>query len=210
MFTGIIEAVGILISAEPQSGNLLFTLSSSMSGELQIDQSLSHNGVCLTVTAVENGHHKVVAVAETLSKSNLGLLKAGDKINLERSLTLDKRLDGHLVQGHVDATGICISSEEKNGSYEFRFRFPKQFSHLIIEKGSIALNGISLTVFKVTEDEFTVAVIPYTYEHTNMHLLQVNDKVNLEFDLIGKYVLRQAQHGMGERAREREGNNEKE
>jgi riboflavin synthase len=205
MFTGIIEAVGTLISAEPQSDNLLFTLSSAISNELQTDQSLSHNGVCLTVTAVENDRHQAVAIAETLSKSNLGALKAGDKINLERSLTFDKRLDGHLVQGHVDATGICISSEEKNGSYEFRFRFPKQFSHLIIEKGSIALNGISLTVFNVTEDEFTIAVIPYTYEHTNMHLLQVNDKVNLEFDLIGKYVLRQAQHGRGERGRE-EGN----
>lgn len=195
MFTGIIEDVGTIISIEKQLENRLFTFQSALSNELKIDQSLSHNGVCLTVTKVENDRHQVVAVAETLKKSNLGLLKTGDKVNLERSLTLDKRLDGHLVQGHVDTTGSCISKTERNGSYEYRIRFPKAFSPFIIEKGSIALNGISLTIFDITAHEFSVAVIPYTFEHTNMHLLQVNDKVNLEFDLIGKYVLRQIQTG---------------
>lgn len=195
MFTGIIEDVGTIISIEKQSENRLFTFQSALSNELKIDQSLSHNGVCLTVTKVENDRHQVVAVAETLKKSNLGLLKTGDKVNLERSLTLDKRLDGHLVQGHVDTTGSCISKTERNGSYEYKIRFPKEFSPFLIEKGSIALNGISLTIFDITAHEFSVAVIPYTFEHTNMHLLQVNDKVNLEFDLIGKYVLRQVQTG---------------
>lgn len=195
MFTGIIEDVGTIIAIEKQLENRLFTFQSALSNELKIDQSLSHNGVCLTVTKVENDRHQVVAVAETLKKSNLGLLKTGDKVNLERSLTLDKRLDGHLVQGHVDTTGSCISKTERNGSYEYKIRFPKEFSPFIIEKGSIALNGISLTIFDITAHEFSVAVIPYTFEHTNMHLLQVNDKVNLEFDLIGKYVLRQVQTG---------------
>lgn len=195
MFTGIIEDVGTIISIEKQLENRLFTFQSALSNELKIDQSLSHNGVCLTVTKVENDRHQVVAVAETLKKSNLGLLKTGDKVNLERSLTLDKRLDGHLVQGHVDTTGTCISKTERKGSYEYKIRFPKEFSPFLIEKGSIALNGISLTIFDITAHEFSVAVIPYTFEHTNMHLLQVNDKVNLEFDLIGKYVLRQVQTG---------------
>jgi riboflavin synthase len=195
MFTGIIEDVGTIISIEKQLENRLFTFQSALSNELKIDQSLSHNGVCLTVTEIENDRHQVVAVAETLKKSNLGLLKTGDKVNLERSLTLDKRLDGHLIQGHVDTTGTCISKMERNGSYEYKIRFPKEFSPFIIEKGSIALNGISLTIFDITAHEFSVAVIPYTFEHTNMHLLQVNDKVNLEFDLIGKYVLRQVQTG---------------
>lgn len=195
MFTGIIEDVGTIIAIEKQLENRLFTFQSALSNELKIDQSLSHNGVCLTVTKVENDRHQVVAVAETLKKSNLGLLKTGDKVNLERSLTLDKRLDGHLVQGHVDTTGSCISKTERNGSYEYKIRFPKEFSPFLIEKGSIALNGISLTIFDITAHEFSVAVIPYTFEHTNMHLLQVNDKVNLEFDLIGKYVLRQVQTG---------------
>ncbi|TAN17087.1 MAG: riboflavin synthase [Chitinophagaceae bacterium] len=190
MFTGIIEALGTVTNIRQDKDNLIFSIHSPISRELRPDQSVSHNGACLTVTAIDHDRHQVIAVAETLQKTNLGTLKPGDQINLERSLTLQKFIDGHLVQGHVDTTGKCLQIANRNGSTEFRIRFPEKFAHLIIEKGSIALNGISLTVFSVTENEFTVAVIPYTFEHTTMHLLRENDIVNLEFDLIGKYVTR--------------------
>lgn len=190
MFTGIIEALGTVRDIRQEKDNLIFSIHSPISHELRPDQSVSHNGACLTVVAIDQDSHQVMAVAETLQKTNLRTLKPGDQINLERSLTLQKFIDGHLVQGHVDTTGKCLQIDNKNGSTEFRIRFPGKFARLIIEKGSIALNGISLTVFNVTENEFLVAVIPYTFEHTTMHLLREKDIVNLEFDLIGKYVTR--------------------
>lgn len=190
MFTGIIEALGTVRDIRQEKDNLIFSIHSPISHELRPDQSVSHNGACLTVVAIDQDSHQVMAVAETLQKTNLRTLKPGDQINLERSLTLQKFIDGHLVQGHVDTTGKCLQIDNKNGSTEFRIRFPGKFARLIIEKGSIALNGISLTVFNVTENEFSVAVIPYTFEHTTMHLLREKDIVNLEFDLIGKYVTR--------------------
>lgn len=190
MFTGIIEAIGTLKEVQQEGSNRLLTFVSPISKELKIDQSIAHNGVCLTATQVKDDFHQAVAVAETLQKSNLGSLKPGDKVNLERSLTLQQHIDGHLLQGHVDATGTCTNRIEKNGSVEFRFQFPPAFSHLVIEKGAIALNGISLTIFDVSQDAFSIAVIPYTYENTTLHLLQPGDTANLEFDLIGKYVAR--------------------
>lgn len=190
MFTGIIEAIGIVREIRPQHDNLIFSIQSPIGHELKRDQSVAHNGACLTVTAVHHDIHEVIAVAESLKKTNLGTLKPGNEINLERSLTLQKLIDGHLVQGHVDTTGNCIGREDKNGSVEFHIRFPEKFAPLIIEKGSIALNGISLTVFDVTKTEFSMAVIPYTFEHTAIHSLKQGDSVNLEFDLVGKYVYR--------------------
>lgn len=190
MFTGIIEALGTVRDIRQEKDNLIFSIHSPISSELRPDQSVSHNGACLTITAIDQDRHQVMAVAETLQKTNLRTLKPGDQINLERSLTLQKFIDGHLVQGHVDTTGKCLQMDNKNGSTEFRIRFPEKFAGLIIEKGSIALNGISLTVFSITENEFSVAVIPYTFEHTTMHLLREKDIVNLEFDLIGKYITR--------------------
>lgn len=191
MFTGIIEAIGIVREVRPQQDNLIFSIQSPISHELKPDQSVAHNGACLTVTSVDHSLHEVVAVAETLQKTNLGALKPGNEINLERSLTLQKFIDGHLVQGHVDTTGKCIRITKKNGSTEFRIQFPEKFAPLIIEKGSIALNGISLTVFDVTKTEFSIAVIPYTFDHTTMHSLKQGDSVNLEFDMVGKYVNRE-------------------
>lgn len=190
MFTGIIETIGIVGNIRQEKDNLAFSIRSAISRELKPDQSVAHNGVCLTVAVVNDNEHDVVAVAETLQKTNLGKLRPGMEINLERSLTLQKLIDGHLVQGHVDTTGQCIQIKNKKGSTEFRIQFPEKFAHLIIEKGSIALNGISLTLFDVMKNEFSVAVIPYTFKNTTMHLLQEGDTVNLEFDLIGKYVAR--------------------
>lgn len=193
MFTGIIETVGTVSAIEESKGNLLLTIQSAISAALQVDQSVSHNGICLTVVKKEKDTHQVEAVEETLSRTNLRNLKTGDKLNLERALTLERRLDGHLVQGHVDAVGHCTARVEKAGSTLFSFDFPRKFAPLIIEKGSVALNGISLTVFEVGQDCFSVAVIPYTLQHTTMDLLQEGDEVNLEFDLVGKYVLRSAE-----------------
>jgi len=190
MFTGIIETIGQVVEADRKGDNLMLAIRSPLAHELKIDQSVSHQGVCLTVTGILNDIHRTVAIRETLSKTNLGALNPGDPVNLERSLTLDQRLDGHLVQGHVDATGTCLEATPGGGSTEFRFRFPRKFAHLIIEKGSIALNGISLTVFSVTEQEFSVAIIPYTLEHTTMGQLRPGNLVNLEFDMVGKYVTR--------------------
>jgi riboflavin synthase len=188
MFTGIIESLGIITKAERRGTNKTFWINSPLSNELKVDQSLSHNGVCLTVEEIRDDSHRVTAVQETLDKTNLGLWKPGDFINLERCLPINGRLDGHMVQGHVDASGELIRKTDLDGSWELTFSYPPEFSHLIIEKGSISLNGISLTVFNVTSNNFTVAIIPYTYEHTNIKNLEPGSRVNLEFDLIGKYV----------------------
>lgn len=190
MFTGIIETIGKIEEVIATGTNKTFWISSPLSHELKIDQSLAHNGVCLTVEAVQNNRHQVTAIAETLQKSNLGHWQTGDLVNLERCMIMNGRLDGHIVQGHVDTTGDCISRKELDGSWEFRFRFPDSFTNLVIEKGSISLNGISLTIFNVTHNEFTVAIIPYTFEHTNIKTIQPAVKVNIEFDMMGKYVSR--------------------
>lgn len=190
MFTGIIEALGTIKEIQNEGTNRIFWLESPISHELKIDQSVSHNGVCLTVDALEKGLHRVTAIAETLNKTDLGNWKAGDLVNLERCMRLSDRLDGHIVQGHVDCTAICISKEDKSGSWEFRFEIPEKFAPLIIEKGSIALNGTSLTIFNVSTNSFSVAIIPFTFEHTNIHQLQQSDDVNIEFDIIGKYATR--------------------
>lgn len=190
MFTGIIETTGQVKDIEQNGTNLSFWIASPLSKDLKVDQSLSHNGVCLTIEAIEGNLHKVTAIAETLQKTNLGLLQKESLVNLERCMQMNGRLDGHIVQGHVDTTAICTAVIEKNGSWEYIFEMNEKFAALIIEKGSITLNGISLTIFNITESSFTVAIIPYTYEHTNMQNLQQGSKVNIEFDMIGKYVNR--------------------
>ena len=190
MFTGIIETTGIVESIEPGGTNLSFWISSPISNELKIDQSVSHDGVCLTVEEVSDNKHRVTAIEETLEKTGLRNWKKGDEINIERCMQLNARVDGHLVQGHVDATAFCIDTEEKNGSWEYRFQFPAEFTHLLIDKGSVCLNGISLTVFDIKFNSFKVAIIPYTYQHTNMHTIKNGSIVNIEFDLIGKYLAR--------------------
>jgi len=190
MFTGIIENTGLITSVESNGTNKTFWVASPLSNELKIDQSLSHNGVCLTVEEIRDGMHKVTAIEETLLKTNLGQWKQGAVINLERCMQMNGRLDGHIVQGHVDTTAECTAVVEKEGSWEFSFSFPKSFAALIIEKGSICLNGISLTLFNVGDDSFSVAIIPYTYQHTSINTLQKGDKVNIEFDVIGKFIQR--------------------
>ncbi|MCF3107836.1 riboflavin synthase [Niabella sp. CC-SYL272] len=191
MFTGIIEAMGTVISRQETGSNITFWVESPVSKELKEDQSISHNGVCLTVEAVEENRHQVTAIAETLEVSNLGDWQPGTLVNLERCMVMNGRLDGHIVQGHVDGTAVCRKIVSKEGSTEYTFEFDPKFAPLVIEKGSISLNGISLTVFNVTETAFTVAIIPYTISHTNMRLIDTGSIVNLEFDVIGKYVLRQ-------------------
>jgi len=190
MFTGIIETMGIVKNIAIDGGNKIIWIESGISKELSIDQSVSHNGVCLTVEEVKENGHRVTAIAETLNKTDLNDWEIGDLINLERSLALNSRLDGHFVQGHVDTTAACIAKKEKEGSWEYEFRFAKKFAGLIIEKGSVSINGISLTAFGVKKKSFQVAIIPYTYEHTNIKAVQKGDLVNIEFDMIGKYVLR--------------------
>lgn len=193
MFTGIIESVGIVESLTPQGTNSSFWIESPISHELKIDQSVSHNGVCLTVEKIEEKRHRVTAIKETLGKTNLGTLKSGDLVNLERSMLLNSRIDGHLVQGHTDTTGVCTSRRDLKGSWELRFEFPKSFSRLVIEKGSICLNGISLTIFNLKKNRFSVAIIPFTFEHTNIQKIFPGSQVNLEFDMIGKYISRLAE-----------------
>jgi riboflavin synthase len=190
MFTGIIEATGRIEEVLPTGTNRTLWLSSPITGELKVDQSVSHSGICLTVEEIKGDRYRVTAIAETLEKTNLGSWKTGDLVNLERCLSFQGRLDGHIVQGHVDATAECIDKKDRNGSWEFRFRFPAEFATLVIEKGSISLNGISLTIFGVTRDEFSVAIIPYTFEHTDIQRIIPGSRVNLEFDMIGKYVSR--------------------
>ena len=190
MFTGIIETTGIVESIEQSGTNLSFWISSSISNELKIDQSVSHDGVCLTVEAIAENRHRVTAIEETLNKTNLRNWKQNTKVNMERCMQLNARLDGHMVQGHVDAVAFCISTEEKQGSWEYRFQFPAEFTHLLIEKGSVCINGISLTVFDIKFNSFKVAIIPYTYQHTNIHHIKNKSIVNIEFDVIGKYLAR--------------------
>ena len=188
MFTGIIETMGELVKVEKEQTNLHLHIRSTLAKELKIDQSLAHDGVCLTVVDIQDDIYIVTAVHETLQKSALGMWTIGRKINLERAMKLGDRLDGHLVQGHVDQVGRCVSIEEQGGSWLFDFRYSNEDHNLIIEKGSLCINGTSLTVFNVTENHCRVAIIPYTYENTNFHQLQPGDQVNLEFDMIGKYV----------------------
>ncbi|HYC40872.1 MAG TPA: riboflavin synthase [Chitinophagaceae bacterium] len=190
MFTGIIEALGTVVRVEPSNPAMSFWIESPISSELQVDQSLSHDGVCLTVEEISGTSHRVTAVRETLKKSILGNWAPGYRVNLERSLRLGDRLDGHLVQGHVDGTAACLEVARSDGDWQFRFRLPARFSRLLVEKGSIAVNGVSLTAFEVRKKSFRVAVIPFTLEHTNLRDLKVGQKVNLEFDMVGKYLSR--------------------
>jgi riboflavin synthase len=190
MFTGIIETIGRISSISPEGSNKTFRIFSSLAPQLRVDQSLSHDGVCLTIESVSGEHYKVTAIEETLSKTCLSNWKVSDSINLERCLQMNGRLDGHMVQGHVDTTAICVDRRNHSGSWVIRFEFPESFRNLVIEKGSIAVNGISLTCFEVTDNAFSVAIIPYTFENTNIRDLVPGSAVNIEFDLIGKYVER--------------------
>ncbi|HET7003634.1 MAG TPA: riboflavin synthase, partial [Puia sp.] len=190
MFTGIIEATGVISSISGSGTNKTFQIISSLSPELKVDQSLSHDGVCLTIESVTEHTYQVTAIAETLSRTNLSDWRPGYRVNLERCLQINGRLDGHLVQGHVDCPARCVLRENLTGSWLFRFEFPESFRNLIVEKGSIAVNGISLTCFGVTNNAFSVAIIPYTYDNTNIRDLYPQSQVNIEFDLIGKYVER--------------------
>ncbi len=192
MFTGIIECTGKILSLEKKGTNLECWIHSSISGELSIDQSVSHNGVCLTVDQLGENSHRVTAIEETLRKTALDAWVPGMEVNLERCLPMNGRLDGHIVQGHVDTTATCTHKQELDGSWEYVFQFPAEHAQLIIEKGSVAVNGTSLTCFNIGRDHFTIAIIPYTYTHTNIHQVEAGTKVNIEFDMIGKYVQRRA------------------
>ena len=188
MFTGIIETLGKVIELKNDQGNIHYTISSPISNELKIDQSIAHNGVCLTVVALSDGIHTVTAIAETLNKSNLGQVKIDDFFNLERCLQMNGRLDGHIVQGHVDQTAKCISLIEMDGSWKYTFQYDPSVGNITVEKGSVCVNGISLTVIDSQDDKFSVAIIPYTYDNTNLKYIKPENIVNLEFDIIGKYV----------------------
>lgn len=190
MFTGIIETLGVVKKITRDGGNLNIEIESDITSELRIDQSVAHNGVCLTVVAIDGNIYTVTAIEETLLKTNLEDINVGDEVNLERAMKLGDRLDGHIVQGHVDGVGKCIALDEKDGSWYFTFQYSGESENTTIEKGSITVNGVSLTVVGSKKDEFSVAIIPYTYTHTNFHNIVVNSKVNLEFDVIGKYVKR--------------------
>lgn len=190
MFTGIIETLGTVKSLEKDHGNLHITIESSISSLLKIDQSVAHNGVCLTVVVLSENTHTVTAIEETLLKTNLGTLKEGDYTNLERCMQLNGRLDGHIVQGHVDQIATCTNLVEHDGSWEYTFEYDASLSNVTVEKGSICVNGISLTVVNSKHNSFSVAIIPYTFEHTNLKQVKPGDTVNLEFDIIGKYVAR--------------------
>jgi riboflavin synthase len=193
MFTGIIENTGIVKEIVTNGTNKTFWIASPLSTALKIDQSLSHNGVCLTVEEIRESMHRVTAIAETLAKTNLEQWKPGTIVNLERCMQMNGRLDGHIVQGHVDAVAECTAVIEKDGSWEYRFKFPETFAGLVIEKGSVTLNGTSLTLFNVGKDSFTVAIIPFTYHHTNINTITKGGLVNIEFDILGKYVQRMLQ-----------------
>lgn len=198
MFSGIVEEYAEVVRLEKEQTNLHLTLKCSFVDELKIDQSIAHNGVCLTVVSIQDGTYTVTAIEETLERSNLGLLKVGDKVNVERSMMMNGRLDGHIVQGHVDQTATCISVEDAEGSYYFTFRyvFDKEMAkrgYITVDKGSVTVNGVSLTVCNPTDDTFQVAIIPYTFEYTNFHDIKVDSVVNIEFDIIGKYISRMLQ-----------------
>lgn len=188
MFTGIIESLGTVKEVRQDQDNLHLTISSRITPELKIDQSVAHNGVCLTVVAIDSDSYIVTAIRETIEKTNLGNWKLGDLVNLERAMKLGDRLDGHIVQGHVDQIGICKRVENANGSWYYTFEYDEKLNNLTIEKGSITVNGVSLTVVNSKQNQFSVAIIPYTYEHTNFKNFEVGTKINLEFDMIGKYV----------------------
>ena len=190
MFTGIIETLGIVTEIKKEQNNLHLTLSSSITPELKIDQSVAHNGICLTVVAINETNYTVTAIAETINKTNIGNWNVNDEVNLERAMKLGDRLDGHIVQGHVDQIATCIEAYETNGSWHYTFEYDPNRSNITIEKGSITVNGVSLTVVNSEKNKFSVAIIPYTYEHTNFHNFKVGTVVNLEFDVIGKYVAR--------------------
>lgn len=190
MFTGIIESLGEVKELKKEGGNLHISIDSPITPELKIDQSIAHNGVCLTIVAIDDHIYTVTAIEETLQKSNLGELKVGDKVNLERAMILGARLDGHIVQGHVDQTGKCTAVSEKDGSWFFTFEYDTLYNNVTIEKGSISIDGVSLTVVDSGLNSFSVAIIPYTYENTRFNTYKVGSTVNLEFDVIGKYVSR--------------------
>ena len=195
MFSGIVEEFATVVAIEKELENVHFTLTCSFVDELKIDQSVAHNGVCLTVVKIFDGKYVVTAMKETLLKSNLGLLKVGDKVNVERSMMMNGRLDGHIVQGHVDQTAECVAKIDQQGSYTFRFQylFDKEMAkkgYMTVDKGSVTVNGVSLTVWNSQDDSFEVNIIPYTYDNTNFHTIEVGTKVNLEFDIIGKYIAR--------------------
>ncbi len=195
MFSGIVESTAKLVALKRDRENIDFTFTCPFVNELKIDQSVSHNGVCLTVVSIEGDTYVVTAMKETLDRSNLGLLEVGDEVNVERSMLLNARLDGHIVQGHVDETATCIAVEDADGSYYFTFKYPfdkemAKLGYMTVDKGSVAVNGVSLTVCNPTEDTFQVAIIPYTWENTNFHDIKVGTKVNLEFDIVGKYISR--------------------
>ncbi|KEZ92488.1 riboflavin synthase [Nonlabens ulvanivorans] len=190
MFTGIIESAARVIQLKKENTNLHLTLESNITSELKIDQSVAHNGVCLTVVAIDGNQYVVTAIEETLQKTNIGALNIGDIVNIERAMKMNARLDGHIVQGHVDQTAVCKDIINKDGSWIFTFEYEKDLHNVTIEKGSICINGVSLTVVNSKINEFSVAIIPYTYEHTGFKTLKKNNVVNLEFDVIGKYVKR--------------------
>ena len=190
MFTGIIETLGTIQEIKKENTNIHIKINSSITNELKIDQSVAHNGICLTVVAIEDSFYTVTAIDETIKKTNLAHWKVGDKVNLERAMKLGDRLDGHIVQGHVDQTGTCIAAEQTNGSWIYTFEYDEKLNNITIEKGSITVNGVSLTVVNSKKNQFSVAIIPYTYENTNFKNFKIGTKVNLEFDVIGKYISR--------------------
>lgn len=199
MFSGIVEEAAQVVALNADQGNLHITMKCSFVNELKIDQSVAHNGVCLTVVSLTDDTYTVTAIQETLDRSNLGLLKVGDLVNLERSMMMNGRLDGHIVQGHVDQTATCVDIKDAEGSYYFTFRyeFDKEMAkrgYITVDKGSVTVNGVSLTVCNPTDNTFQVAIIPYTFEHTNFHTFKVGSVVNLEFDIIGKYISRMIQY----------------
>jgi riboflavin synthase len=188
MFTGIIESLGEIVRIEQEGSNYHFTIRSGISDELKIDQSIAHDGVCLTVVALAPGEHTVTAIKETMDRSRLGDWEVGTKVNLERAMRPNARLDGHMVQGHVDTTGECLAVQDVDGSWYYEFRYQPSPEHMLVDKGSVCVNGVSLTVVEPREDRFSVAIIPYTWEHTNFRHIKPGDVVNLEFDIIGKYI----------------------
>jgi len=190
VFTGIVEAIGTVVRLQKEFSNIRLSIKSPFTRELKVDQSISHNGACLTVTKISGDEYEVVAIEETISKTNLGSLKVGDEINLERSMKLGDRIDGHIVQGHVDETAVCKNVADANGSSVFTFEYNTESANVTVEKGSVCVNGVSLTVVESGKNFFSVCIIPYTFENTNFHSLKKGDAVNLEFDVIGKYVSR--------------------
>ena len=190
MFTGIVETLGIISDIKKDQENIHLTIQTNITNELKIDQSVAHNGVCLTVVNLFDDKHVVTAIKETIDKTTLGSWQIGDKVNIERAMKLGDRLDGHIVQGHVDQTAICTNIEDKEGSWEYTFEYDTALNNITIEKGSITINGTSLTVVNSKKDSFSVAIIPYTYENTIFHTFEIGTKVNLEFDVVGKYIAR--------------------